>query len=379
MSGLVSLPQYAAYLDERGWIPQSFWGENGYEGFWASPEKAKTAHTLSTTGIYNKIYGGDLVAQCLYSDNLLSILPKVPYEKSGHRVIESAGMSTGVGVALGGDLQTATPPTYSAELSTAPALQTNTVDVNLETEALTGKDDIVTPSEIVQWGVTEFRNGIDYALGLDSDTLASAGTFLESIDRAIGATTLQVTNHGYTAADEDFMGVDRSTNTWFASYYNDNTDVDRVFQLSYLEDVYANIEPYADGPGGFNLVNVTGFDTGWRINQAAGPAIYHPKEDYSVSLNGLSTQTGTAYNIRIPTVHGYPLYLMRANLASDTITRVYTYNQDYMGIKMLIPPASIQSADPIVVGSFLHRYVNYMYGQLYSLKSKAHGTIWDLK
>ena len=378
MSGLVTLPQYAGYLDQLGYLPTSFWGEEGFEGF-VTPEKSKTAHTLSTTGAFNRIYGGNLVAQILYSDSLFSILPKVPYDKSGHRVIEAQGMSTGVGQNLGGNLQTATPPTYSQELYTTPALQTNTVDVNLEYEALNGKDDIISPQEIVQWGVTEFRNGMDYALGLDTDTKASAGTYLESIDRMTCSTAGAVTNHSYNAGDEDFMGVDRSTNDWFDAYMNENSGTDRVFQLSYLEDVYANIEPYADGPGGFNLVNVTGFDTGWRINQAAGPAIYHPKESYSVSLNGLSTQEGTAYNIRIPSVHGYPLFLMRANITQDTISRIYTYNQDYCGIKMLTPPAVMDSSDPIVVGSFLHRYINFMYGQLFSLKSKAHGAIWDLK
>lgn len=378
MAGLVNLEQYAMALDEWGLIPNDFWGPEGYSGF-VTPDKSKTAHTLSTTGIYNKIYGGNLVEQILYSDSLLSILPKVPYEKSGHRVIEAQGMSTGVGQALGGALQTATPPTYSAELYTTPALQTNTVDVNMEYEALSGKDDEITPQEIVAWGVTEFRNGIDYALGLDCNTLASGGTYMESIERLAASTAGVVTNHGYNAGDEDFMGVDRSANAWWDGYMNENSGTDRVFQLSYLEDVYANIEPYASGPGGFNLVNVTGFTTGWRINQAAGPAIYHPKQDFSMSLNGLSTQTGTAYSIRIPSIHGYPLFLMRANIAADTISRVYTYNQDFCGIKMLVPPASMDSSDPIVIGSFLHRYINFMYGQLYSTKSKAHGTIWDLK
>lgn len=378
MSGLVNINQYAAYLDQMGTMPMSFWGEGGFEGF-ITPEKSKTAHTLSTTGIYNKIYGGNLVAQVLYSDNLLSILPKVPYEKSGHRVVEAFGSSTGVGQSLGGALQTAAVPTYSQELYTTPALQTNTVDINLEAEALAGKDDIVTPQEIVQWGVTEFRSGVDYALGLDCNTLASAGTYMESIERLAASTAGVVTNHSYTAGDEDFMGVDRSTNAWFDGYMNEASGVDRVFQLSQLETTYANIEPYADGPGGYNLVNVTGFNTGWRINQAAGPAIYHPKEDYSVSLNGLSTQKGTAYNIRIPSIHGYPLFLMRNHIASDTISRIYVYNQDFAGIKMLVPPATLDESNPIVVGSFLHRYVNYLYGQLFSLKSKAHGMIWDLK
>jgi len=375
---LSNLLEYVNALDQAGTIPMSFWGKDGFEGF-VTPEKSKTAHTLSTTGYYNKIYGGDLVAQVLYSDNLLSILPKVPYEKSGHRVVEAAGLSTGVGQALGGALQTAAVPTYSAELYTTPALQTNTVDINMEAEALSGKDDMITPAEVVQWGMTEFRSGIDYALGLDCNTLASAGTYLESIDRLATSTAGAVTNHSYNAGDEDFMGVDRSANAWFDGYMNEASGVDRVFQLSLLETTYSNIEPYADGPGGFNLVNVTGFNTGWRINQAAGPAIYHPKEDYSLSLNGLSTQKGTAYNIRIPSVHGYPLFLMRTHIASDTISRVYTYNQDYCGIKMLVPPATLDSNNPMINGYFRHRYVNYLYGQLYSLKSKAHGTIWDLK
>ena len=378
MSGLNTLPQYMAYLDERGIIPASFWGEGGIENF-VTPEKSRTAHTLSTTGIYNRIYGGALVEQILYSDNWLSILPKVPYEKSGHRVVEAVGMSTGVGSALGGALKTATPPTYSQELYTTPALQTNTVDINLENEALAGKDDIVTPQEIVAWGMTEFRNGIDYALGLDTDTLASAGTYMESVDRMINSTALAVTNHSYTAADEDFMAVDRSANTWFASQYNDNANTDRVFQLSYLESVLAACEPYASGPGGYNLVCATGFDTAWRINQAAGPAIFHTKEDFALGINGVSTQKGTAYNIKVNSIHGYPLVPLRTHVAADTLSRIYVYNQDFCGIKMLIPPATMKSSDPIVVGNFLHRYVNFMYGQLYSTKSKAHGAVWDLK
>lgn len=378
MAGIQNVYQWAAHLDRSGMIPKEFWGETGIGQYLAQTDKQKTAMTLNTTGAYNKIYGQELVHQVVFGDAIFSILPKVPYERSGHRVVEAKGM-TGVGQSLGGTLQTAAHDTFSQELYTTPALQTNTVDVNPEYELLGGKDDMIMVDAIIRQGMDQFRDGMDYALGLDTDTLASAGTYLESIDRMINSTALAVTEFGYTAADEDFMAVDRSSNTWFASpYSSDGAAGDRTFQLDFVEDMLADTDPYVNN-GTEPRVILTEADTAWRINQSAGPAIFHVKEDFSLGLNGLSTQKGTAYNIRTNSLHGIPLFVAKENLTQDTITRVYIYNQDYCGIKMLEPPQTYESSDPVVVGTHLHRFVNRFHGQLYSTASVPHATIWGLK
>ena len=369
--------QWDAYLDQKGVLPKEFWESSIPGDVTSIRERGKTSHGIGTTGIYNKIYGNDLAIAVLYGDEGYQIMSKFPYLQSGHRAVEALE-TTATAQTLGGAIQTAAPNTYSQELYTTPGLDHKTTDVNIDYELLDGKDNIVPADAIVQADITAFKNMIDTALFKDSNTLSATG--LESIDRAIGATGLQVTGHSYTAADEDFMAIDRSANAWFDCNYNDNDDSDRPFQLDYLEDQLESCESYADGPNGEGaLMILTGRDTLWKVNQAASPQIWNPREEFSLTIGGVSTQTGTRYNIKTPSIDGYPIFGMKSgHVQTDGISRMYVVNNDYLGVKLLTAPYTTDSADPIVTGYHLHRYVHRVYHQLFLLKAKSCGTVWDI-
>ena len=362
-------------------FPQGFWQARiptDITPEYARVEKGKTAYAEDTTGIYNYAYSNDLAIQVLYDEKGYAVQPKYPYMQSAHTLVEALD-TTASALALGGSIQTAGVETFSRDAYTVPGLDTATFDVELHMELLADKDQLVPPEALVQKGMLKFRNEITKALYKDHDTVTTIG--IDSVDRMITDYTLSYTNHSYAAGDCDFMGVDRSDDTWFGCNYSDNSAVDRVFQLEYLEGVIQDCEDYADGPNGANaLMILTGTDTKWRINNAAGPQIWNPREEFSLTVGGISTDTGTRYNIRTPSLHGIPIIAFPegTHITQDAISRIYVENQDYNGIKILAAPAVTDSADPVVTGAFLHRYVAWTMHSLFSLKSYSNGTVWDI-
>jgi hypothetical protein len=169
--------------------------------------------TNADTGAFNAIYGGaQAIIQVAQNSNSLNSLPQTVWPQSGFRIVTTAAVASGCGVAYSSDRPATIEPTY-LEVGVSPkecAISTELSDV-LVIQGET--DDAVTFSlnkEVVESNVL---NSWDADLLIDGNTLA-ANNF-ESIDRMTASYTT-AGNLSWTAADEDWHGISRNaTNAYW--------------------------------------------------------------------------------------------------------------------------------------------------------------------
>lgn len=371
MSDNMSMNDWINYTVNQGFYPGEFF-EDEYEGN-SLGDTIKATYGIGTGGIYNRRYGTEATVQVIYSEEVFGLAPKVPYLKSGHPLMSAASATSGGGIALGGAVQTPDVRTYDQGYTT-PKLHTKTIAVDKSYSALEGKDDQVSSDQLVRDGISEWKDLIDRSLLTQFDTLA--GNNIESIDR-LTASSVERGACGETAGDEDFMNVDRSTDTWFNATVKHHSDVPQTYRLKDYEDALADIEKYK-GPRGLDAhLVLTGHDTYWRNAQQVGPAIWRQQEEHSVSINGISSDKGTRYSIHTPEINGHPIFRVN-HVNQSSISWMYILNQDYMGIKILTPPTTSQSDDIHKTRNFYDEYVPFLHAELYADHGAAHAKIRDI-
>jgi len=374
MSENFAMVEWISYLSNSNLIPAEFFEATDQFGSASLGTSLKAAYGIGTGGIYNKRYGTEAVVNVIYSEEVMGLNPKRPYLKSGHPLLSAAAATSGGGIALGGSVPAGDVRTYSQGYI-APKLHGKTVDINKSYKALEGKDDLISSDQLVRDTGSEWKDLIDRALVAYFDT--AAGNNIESGDR-LTASSVEVAACGETAGDEDFMNIDKSANTWFNPYVSHRSAVPGAYKLKYIEDSLAAVEPYAKGPRGrFAYMLMTGYDTYWRSAQQVGPSIWRKEEDVGMSINGISTDQGTPYSIRTPKLYKHPIFSVN-HVKQSTISWLYGFNQDFMGVKILIPPGTVQTDNVLVTGIYADRYNYYMEAELYTDLSKAQFKVRDI-
>jgi hypothetical protein len=374
MSENFAMVEWISFLSNSDLIPSDFFESTDEFGSASLGTSLKAAYGIGTGGIYNKRYGTEAVVNVIYSDEIMGLSPKRPYLKSGHPLLSAASATSGGGIALGGSVPAGDVRTYS-QGSIAPKLHGKTVDINKSYKALEGKDDLISSDQLVRDTGSEWKDLIDRALVLYFDT--ASGNNIETVDR-LTASSVEVTACGETAGDEDFMGIDKSANTWFNPYVSQAANVPRAYKLKLIVDALAAVEPYAKGPRGrFAYMLMTGYDTYWRTADQVGPSIWRQEQDVQMDINGISTDKGTPYSIRTPQIYKHPIFSVN-HIKQSTISWMYGFNQDFMGTKILIPPGTVQTDNILITGVYADRYNYYMEADIYTDFSKVQFKIRDL-
>ncbi len=340
--------------------------------------KTQTATTALTT-YRNIIYGAKLWSGISTAANTFGILPKLPWDKSGYRIVSAASATTVPGVAAAGAIPTAIIPTI-INVDITPKLMAASFEMDSIMTGLENVDDNVKWADMAAYMGDEFKNRIDRALNQDIQTLA--GTSIESIDRIV-SDYVELASQTLTAGDADIYSIDRdaagTTNTYISGYVGHNSATDRYLALSHIDGIFQNVRPYWDDPSSVaNKVIQTGYDTELRLAQLLQSQLRYTTQRVQPGVGGLKTMSGVDGGFDVASYNGVPI-IPNGNTQAETISRVYLLDLDHIGIGVLKPVQYIESDDYQALGYFLRQGVYYSEMELVANRFRCHGKIIDLK
>lgn len=353
--------------------------------------KSDAPSVRGTGGTFNAVYGASAFSQLNMEGNAFAILPKIPWEKSGWRVITALGGAAGDGgIAETAAIPDSTLPTW-AEIDTAPKQVAHVFEASAIKDGLYATDDDVS-------GDLNFLRGhyaavharrINEQLLKDGDTLA--GNNFESIDR-VTASAAYATAVSWDSGDEDIYGIDRSDASWSDAVVSHNSGTDRVLTDALVRDTLATLE----NNGARTNVILTGTDTKYRLaglyeNRVRYSGVFEDGVPVSVGLNGVSTDEGQHFGAKVAMLYGIPVFISQA-VEKDTLSRIYlldtTEAEDgtpRLFIALLYPTLYFESGfnarnpDPFAIGKFTTKGVYYTAGELICTRFNVQGSIRDLQ
>ena len=308
-------------------------------------QKADAPVLSTTTGVYNAVYGAKVWAQLNMADNTWRLIPKIPYDQSGWRVITARGSSTVTGgLAENATLPDTMKPTFK-ELSTKPKTVAHTFDVSEVQDFLSSetKDDAVADMAWMrEYWAKEHAEHLNKMLWLDADTTSSVN--IESIDRIVSSKSEE--DALLTAGDADVYGIDRSdaSNAWADAYVDHNSGTDRSLTDAMIRTMIYTTREYGADPQG--QIFVTNYDTYSDIlGLYADVARYNNPintERRSVGVNGVQSAEGTDVGMSVQSLYGIPIFVDK-DVPKDTKGRLYLLD---ISQDMGAPRLSIDVAKP---------------------------------
>lgn len=292
-------------------------------------QKADDPYISTTSGNYNAIYGPKIFRALNFEAGVFAALPKPAYGQSGWRAATSRPQSSWSGVAQTGTIPDTTKYTFT-EISAIPKTLMNTFDVSAVQQVLSSTDDAVGMAELRMLHGVHHKEMLNVDLTLNFDTLSS--NRLESVDR-LTASSVEVTNCGETAGDEDFNGIDKSAQTgWANPTVDENAGTDRALTKAILRTNIVDNVPEAGGS--YPNLLVTGHDTNSTISglfeaqSGVGGAL--GSSSVTFGMDGLQI-AGQGAGLIVSTVHGVPLVISK-DVVKDTGSRIYVLDtKDDMG------------------------------------------------
>ena len=341
----------------------------------------------TTTGFYNQIYGAYAWSQIIQEPNAFMLLAKKPWERSGWRVITTAGATSGSGQAENAALPSTIKPTLAA-LSTKAKTICTTFGVSAleQGHGLAGGDDMFDDpfAWMRNYSMKEHIKLINRALLTDVDTLAIND--IESIDRVISSYA-EVANCSITAGDSDIYSQDRDAGVgWTDSYVNHNSGTDRILSPSMVDSLFENTYPYRESVNDPYIL-LTGYDTWERLQQLRAPQIQYinPGQQSTLpALNGvMAPKPGVEGGFNVAYWKGVPIFVSN-DVKKDTISRVYLINLNHLFIRVLMPTQYFQAGiytngDPFGINALRDEGLFLTMAELIATQFNNHGKLRDLK
>lgn len=355
----------------------------------------------TTTGVYNAVYGSQAWVQLNMEANVFGVLPKVPFKRSGWRVITArADTLTNYGRGETAALPDTVKPTF-AEVSAKPKIHAGTFQNSEIQEFLAtngGDDAYAAMADLRTYMGAEHKEAMNVTLMTQNGALASNN--FESVDRVVGSYA-EINNckendesTPYTANDLDIYSQDRDAGaTWADAYVNHNSSTVRSLLDSHLQSLVQNT--LTNGANYEGQTFLTGYDTWSTINQ-----LYDTQVRYNVigtatiqpGVNGIKTLPGREMGTQVATLFGKPV-IQSKNTVQDTggISRIYlldTSNPEGFDLPRLCLriakptqyfEAGMNQGNPFSVNVFGTKGMFRTMGELTCTFFAAQGKIRDLK
>jgi hypothetical protein len=328
---------------------------------------AKVDDILNTgddAGAFSYIFGALCHAQTLQQQNTYFAMPKEGYVMGGYRAKTAAAITSGVGIAEKSSAGDSAHPTYT-EISVGLKEHEHNVSMSTRLQVMAGADDVVLWSNELQTGLTEFWTSLDTDLLQDTNTTANLN--IESLDR-VCATDAYETGHSYGAGDADIYSLDRSTLSWTEAYVNHNSDSNRAFDQTYVDDIIANSMSYWDQPHGSKSWSTKMFFTGpqtWTDwSNVEDSKQRFTQETTVVSMpGGLQEAVGQAGGFALSSYKTIPI-IIDDNVTNDTSgDRIYLIDGDATKISVGRPLEVVTSDNPLITGHYTKANI-YMIAEL---------------
>lgn len=339
--------------------------------------KQDTQTKTSSTGAYNAIYTAVGTAQILLQQNTYGAMPKEGYLQAGYRARSVAAITSGVGIAEGSTVGDATAPTY-VEIAVGLKEHEHSVALSHQMELIAGHDDVIIFSGYAQDAMDDFMTSLDTDLLQDFDTTANLN--IESIDRLTATTALRIAV-GYTDGDEDFHGVDRSSNSFFDAYANHDSNNNRTLEKSLIDALHTNnMSFWTKQNRGYNPASkfyITGPDTwtAWSDIEGSKQRLTGTPS-WSAMPGGLQQMPGQAGGFALDEYLSMPI-ILDDNVTDDGGHRVYEIDGDVSKICMAQPVTVASSDHQIYVGHY-HKMNIYAVMELRCERPKGNGQLRDL-
>ena len=356
--------------------------------------KADSPMLSTVGGTYQAIYGRKVWSQLNQEFNAFSILPKRPWDRSGWRVITKRPNNDGVlhgGVAENATLPETVRPEFQ-HVAAKPKTIAHTFDMSETAIFLADKDD----------GLGDIRSVMKEEMGkhhaemvnkmLCTDVDNPAGNNLESLDRVTaayssGTTTTPglVNGHDNLSADSDLdiYSISRSANSWSNAEVSNiavsNTSTDRVLTLDLMDEMFQKLWIRGGNP----KVILTGYDTLMRIQQLLqSQQRFMEEKRVTPTYNGVKGVPGIEAGFIVATYNGVPI-IPTKNMLSDSISRMYYLDTDYLYFSTAIPTqyfeSGIETGDPFAINRLGQEGLYRTMGEVWTTFFGAQGSIRDLK
>jgi len=365
-----------------------YYGGNALTGYTYSSGdilKADSPLMSTTAGTYQAIYGRKVWSQLNQEFNAFSIMPKKPWERSGWRIITAKPSFTkGGGVAENATLPDTTKPDF-LHVAAKPKTVAHTFDLSEVSMFLSDKDDgLGDVRQVLKEEMGKHHaDHINQMLLTDVDT--PAANDFESLDRLTSDPDKMTTgtNHVSATTDHDIYSITRDGSVGFHSaevdVSADASATDRNLSLDHLDTLFQQIWTR----GGNTKVILTGYDTLMRVQQLLqSQQRFMESKRVTPTYNGVKGVPGIEAGFLVATYNGVPL-IPTKDMPTDTISRLYYLDTDYMWFQTAIPTqyfeSGIETGDPFAINRLGQEGLYRTMGEVWDSFFGASGSIRDLQ
>ena len=360
-------------------------------------EKTDAPVLSTTTAALNVVFGEAVWATFNQESNVLGILPKTPWKKSGWRLQTArAGTTADGGVAENGAIPDTIKGTF-VEVTNTLKTVSHSFDLSevLRLQALSDDDsmgDLQFLRETMGIKHKEAMNQqlvVDVSAGADAATANYAGKDgFETLDRVISNDSEEDAFGGSYTTWFDIFGLDRDTGTTYDAYVDHNSGTDRSISDSMIRTAWTTIGE----DGGNTTVLFTGWDTYSDII-----ALYSDQVRYNVlgetkaqvGVNGIQTDTGVNTGLRMTSVYEFPI-IRAKDTTKDGASRVYLldtsdpegFGEPRLQLSIAQPTlyfeSGMASGNPFAINKFGNEGAYATFGEIKCTYFQAQGKIRDL-
>tara|TARA_R100000458_G_C8264123_1_gene239371 strand:- start:722 stop:1870 length:1149 start_codon:yes stop_codon:yes gene_type:complete len=344
--------------------------------------------TIGTDAGLSTMYGAKVFSQLNTKSEVFKLLKKEPWTQSGWRVM-TARHSTTNGVGEGGDF----PATEHLDLAQVSA----TLKEVVTPWEMTSKMEMLSEADDGLGNLAAFmrkENGEAHAYYLDSMLLKSteansdgatgagqAGNNFESLDRVtISNGRVAVAPYG-NAAYNDIYTIDRSGASWSDAYTDSTSNTDKALTLAMIDDAVQNA--LENGANYNDLILLTGHDTyanlkGLMLSSTNNLLRANVGTTGAGNMNGVTGEAGLAFDSRVGSYDGIPIFVSQHCPLVDGATRVYVLDMANLAMRIAAPTTYVDNTNLAVRQKLTREYAFITAGELICYKFNTQGSIRDL-
>ena len=354
-------------------------------------EKAQITETTMAEGL-NTLYGAKVFSQLNTKSEVFKLLKKEPWTQSGWRVMTGRHTAT-TGIAEGAGSWTTDQPDL-VEVRACLAEVLTAWELSTKAELLSAADDGMgnLGAFLRKEHAEAHAYYIDAMLLSDSETASSAtaGSAMnfESLDRVTlsHASNALLNNLDADADMWDIAdgGIDRSATTgWSGANVSHNSDTPAALTLAKLDGI---IQSALENGVNYNaLILLTGYDTYQDLKNLMASGTSNAAWNYNLAqggagnANGVSGEAGLAFDSRVGSYDGIPIFLSQHVIAStDAVSRMYLLDMDNLAFRVAAPTTYVDNTNIAVTQTLSKDYAFLTAGNLICYKFNTQGSVRDL-
>ena len=360
-------------------------GELGISKRYGISKADDLTYTSAPSAAFNTTFGAKVFSQLNTKSEVFKLLKKEPWTQSGWRVM-TARHTTTAGVAennseAGGAL----PDTDKPDLVNVTATLKQIVtpwEISTKAAMLSEADDGL--GNLAAFMRKENSEAhlyyIDQMLLGNAETVA--GNNFESLDRV---TISDAAAHALcdNRSDADIYDLDKSGLTaWADAFTQHNSDTPTPLTLTMLDNAIQSA--LENGVNYSSLILLTGYDTyqdlKTKMQTLSGATYrYDLSQGGAGSMNGVSGEGGLAFDSRVGSYDGIPIFLTQhAASESDSTSRIYLLDMDNLAMRIAAPTTYVDSTNVAVTQKMSHEFALITAGELICYKFNTQGSIRDL-